>query len=764
VANPTKALRTEPVVAEDGTAPRGYLDLCVTGLRATRMRYYASNAPAPGVGLKMLLPPADWEALMVGLVQQKYQLVLGAGASAEATNPQGMRVMAGPALTEALITDFELPRPKDPSLRRVYAAAEGRKSRAGLEPSTYLRAIYTGCKAPAWYRYLVAIPWRYIWTLNIDDVLEDAYQSSFVAQARNDLVSVSWTQNHRIPKPDEVIAIHLHGKADRAQNPDELIFDISSYLMATARRHRWHSIFADAYSDTPTIVLGAALREELDLQTVLERGRLTEREAPSIIVLKTLDEFDRNEYARWGLTAVQATAEEFLKDVADHWAEYALQYAPDAAEAAEQISPSQLAFLHQWDRLAPPLGRIIDPRHDFYAGHEPTYDDILAQLDFRREGFPALLSTFVQERSQQLAVCIYGPSFSGKTSLALRLCRSMAEEGWTVYSFDPELRPGLDAIIWWIRRSPKTVLYIEGIADFSTDIGTLIERCVTEGLLLRIIAVERDSRMREVRRSLQGDTVYEWRTSSRLNRNEIDRLIAVLKRRARLGVITGLPKRAQHAYFSSEHRSELFSSLSDLESGEGFLDRIHRRLVDVGTGDARTVVHLTAIVSSIGYGLPFGIAMSAAEISPTGLTRIIAEDSFADIVEVRRSRLYPRHRVFGSLLIEREFSREENFSATSSLARHLAPHISPAAIASKTLEYRLVRQILDWELLARWLGQEQLLQWYEEIQELYDWNARYWERACNVLGTTSYRGTSGRICAKHSCYRYSQARHRQPTI
>src|SRR6266568_3765853 len=139
----------------------------------------------------MLLPEADWDALMMGLVQQKYQLILGAGASAEATTSRGTPVMAGSDLTDALIRDFQLPRPKDPNLRRVYAAAQGRKSLSGSKLSAYLQNLYTDCRAPAWYRYLVAIPWKYIWTLNIDDVLENAYFKAFEAQARNKLVSVS---------------------------------------------------------------------------------------------------------------------------------------------------------------------------------------------------------------------------------------------------------------------------------------------------------------------------------------------------------------------------------------------------------------------------------------------------------------------------------------------------------------------------------------------------------------------------------------------
>src|SRR5689334_2761613 len=99
----------------------------------------------------MLLPQADWQALMIGLVQQKYQLILGAGASADATNLSGNRIMAGDALAEALVRDFGLPRPAVLNLRRVYAAAQGRRSTAGHELSTYMQHLYTHCQAPGWY-------------------------------------------------------------------------------------------------------------------------------------------------------------------------------------------------------------------------------------------------------------------------------------------------------------------------------------------------------------------------------------------------------------------------------------------------------------------------------------------------------------------------------------------------------------------------------------------------------------------------------------
>ena len=115
------------------------------------------------------------------------------------------------------------------------------------------------------------------------------------------------------------------------------------------------------------------------------------------------------------------------------------------------------------------------------------------------------------------------------------------------------------------------------------------------GYFLRVIVVERETQMkRRFRRFLAGDMTYEWYTSSHLNKGEVDRLLAVLKSHARLGVITGLPIFDQRKYFLSTHKGELIYSLSEyFEGDEAFKERIHRRLVDVGTGNARTVTHLS---------------------------------------------------------------------------------------------------------------------------------------------------------------------------
>jgi hypothetical protein len=669
----------------------------------------------------------NWDALMAGLVEGRYQLLLGAGASRNATGPLGPP-MTGWELAQSMAQDFGIPGKPDGKLRQVFSMARHRQSASGSDVMAYLRERYTNCTPPDWHRDLVSIPWRYIWSLNIDDVIENAYRS-FGEDAIQRLASVSWTDPHRVPTPDEVILVHLHGKAT-ATNPDALVFDVSTYLLAASSRHRWHSIFADRYADTPTIILGARMSEEVDLEAVLDRGRLSDPGGPpSLIVLRTIDEFDRERFRSWNLIPVEATIADFLAELRANWADYAAGVANTPEASPELISPNALAFLNQWIRIEPATEMRVDRYHDFYGGHEPEYLDVVNDLDAHRDIRPELLGIMADEHPQH-ALVISGPPFAGKSTSAMRLVRDMAQAGWQAYRLDPEFRPSVDAALWWLRRFPRTVLFADGVADFAPDLSGLLGRTVELSVPLHFVGVERGSRMKEIEREF-GDTpgYKQVPLMSILSRPEVDRVLAKLTKPGRLGRVVGRSQGGQRRYFLREHGGELFSALSELEGAEGFLERVRRKYSRLDSAEKRTAFHAVALTGALGYGLPFGLCMVVSGLTPVELDTALQQNAdFAEVIAVRRSRMYPRHRVFGSYMLQSAFSKAENFHVTQRLAEALAPDLSVAAIRIRSYAYRIARQLLDYKILGDWIGLSELERWYSSIQELFEWNARFWEQ------------------------------------
>lgn len=122
------------------------------------------------------LSQETWDALLQGIALNKYNLLLGAGASRDVLDHQGNNLPDGPTLAREISTNFSVPaRPGEQSdLARMYRAARTRRTTTGLGFAEWIKRRFTRTQPPEWYQVIRAAPWRTIWTLNIDDAIEQA--------------------------------------------------------------------------------------------------------------------------------------------------------------------------------------------------------------------------------------------------------------------------------------------------------------------------------------------------------------------------------------------------------------------------------------------------------------------------------------------------------------------------------------------------------------------------------------------------------------
>ncbi|MFD0395226.1 hypothetical protein ACFQ3Z_35870 [Streptomyces nogalater] len=442
--------------------------------------------------------------------------------------------------------------------------------------------------------------------------------------------------------------------------------------------------------------------------------------------MPTIDDFDKERFREWGLIPVEATAEEFLAEVRAGWPDYFRQ-ADLSADDPGRINPNVLSFLSQWHPIRTGTEYRFDDRHDFYAGHEPLYSDILRDLDSHRVLTDSVFREVTSDE-QQKVICLTGSAFTGKSTIALRVAKRLVERDWTPYLLDPELRPSQEATLWWLRQHPRTLLIVEGAADFASDLADMALLAEERGIPFKLLAVERRSRAREVRRSFAGVGFTDAEVSDKLKDPEVEALIRKLKGHGRLGIVADAGHTDQVEYFTRTHRRNLFSAMSNLEEADGFRTRVRTGYSRLQSETERAVFQAVCITSALGYGLPIGAAASVCGLRQRAERPAALGFGARRLHPRRRGRLHPRHRAFGSYLLESSFSAQEKYDVTLKLAQHYGVQISPAAIASRTFAYRMVRQLLDHEMLTVWLGKERLDAWYEALQETYAWNARYWEQ------------------------------------
>lgn len=692
-----------------------------------------------GSAIPFSLSDDNWTAMLRGLVAGQYHLLLGAGASMTSANRAGEHLPSGAQMIQRLVDEFELPTdPTTVSLPRAYEAAQGRATKAGSTLLQYLEDAFTGCAPADWYEVVCTTRWRAIWTLNIDDVVENAYAAT--GGREQQAVSLSWTDGfvRQDNARNEVQILHLHGSAERLERDgaDGLVFSIVEYLRASEHRHAWHHVFSDEFQSDPFIVVGASLADEVDLAEILRRGNhaleLTGR--PSLVVLRSMDELQRQEFEAWGLCPVEAEASAFFDRLAVDLREFETEFAATTPGDSNLLPGEAVRFLQQFRQLSADRRRTDDQHHDIYSGHEPLWDDILANRD-AVFGITARITSFLRNLLSgspgQVVSALTGPPFSGKTAVLLRSARELTRRGIDVFLFDGEQRVDVPATLWWLANSGPTVLMFDGLADQSPEIWDLARSCRAAAVGMTVFGTERTGRRSRLYSNLPPDVLraaglFEmWRLSDA----DIRKLVSKLRAARRLGRISELSRDEQERYFRVESGRDLLTGMAQLESGRGFVERLARQHGEIKDPALQNAYGIAAISHAFGYAIPIPVVCASAGVT-TGafLAACRPEGPLGEVLEIAGRKARPRHRRLASLLVEDVLTRQQRYDLSQVLARNLAPYVTRATIAQRTLHHRIVRELMNHRVLGDWLGAEHVDEWYGELADVFDWNARFWEQ------------------------------------
>lgn len=687
------------------------------------------------LNLEAALGRKTYEALMRGIARGRYQVLLGAGASASSKDRWGSALPGGDVLREDIVANFSLPTDEVASLKRAYQLAKTRVSSSGEAIGRYIEQRFTDTQPAEWYDKFLQLQWAGLWSLNVDDCVERAAHRS-APTARQKLKSVSWTEKHSNAQNDvdQLLLVHLHGKASRAKRTNELIFDISAYVHAFTSQHRWLKVFGDEFPVAPFLVIGATLQEEIELQTVFEEGRASaSEEHPSIIILRDISDFQRAEYESYGLAPLAWTAEDFIDTVLANLPSFLSEIAPKEVLQSVGSNPKTFRFLAHWKPLSSDSVQIKDNRHDLYRGHEPRWSDAVRSLISRRASIKPLVDSLTRSLSpgKHSVQVLTGETFSGKSSILMKACRELETAGFTPYLFDQEAAIDIDAVFHWVQRVPRSVLVIDDASDFARDLATLLTDPRSDVLSLRIVLTTRLSRSQHIKNELVSHHHDTVTVPSSLTSNEVTDLLNLLAAEKRLGSITQLDARQRREYFDG-HGRKLFSAMAELEDGRGFKTRVVDEFDRVGSQESRRLLAVTGLANRLGYSLPLRVTKTAAGLTARETEQLV-EANLSDLLVVEKGHVTGQHKVFGELLIG-YLSLDEKAGAIINLALAVAPHLSPAAISASTIYYRIARSLMGHEMLLRLLedNYEAVLEVFEKIEWAYEWNARFWDQRALV--------------------------------
>ena len=400
----------------------------------------------------------------------QYNLLFGSGISLDSRNAAGVLLESSDKLRLRLCKKTGAP--TSTSLSRVY----GLLSRDQIV--NQVATPYRGCTASSSLSPLPLYLWRRILTFNIDDVVENLYNS--VEGAKQEIRSINYSDPFEpTPQPKQLQLVHLHGKADA---PDSgFVFSPNDYVRVMAEINPWVHLLSQILATEPFIVSGTSLNE-IDLEYYLShRSNATPKRGrgPSLLITPNSDIVTASDCKRFDFISVKSTFGDFLEWLHERYPNpptLADLVVPDSSTIfGPSVSNSDLlTFYSDFEQVVAadiPRGETPSP---YLYGRKPDWADIDHHFDIERAVNSSLMNKIqTQLRSplvNRLLLVLDEPG-TGKSTAVMRVGHDLARLGKPVLRVRTLSR--IDTIVAKKCLSASKVVIlvlVDGLADHAEQI------------------------------------------------------------------------------------------------------------------------------------------------------------------------------------------------------------------------------------------------------------------------------------------------------
>lgn len=663
------------------------------------------------------LEPAKRSQLLQACSTAECHLLLGAGASTDSTAADAQPIPGASDLARDLEREFSLS-PSDRDLREVASRIVRRHGEVPLYD--YFHQRFAGCRPASWYEHLVALAWRRVWTLNVDDVIERAYSSGWPRQ--QNIAAYSW--DDAFVEDDRLLqVVHLHGHVHTAE-PSRLVFALIEYVEAAAAGRAWHTIFGDLWLESPFIVVGAGLRDEVDLARFFEHRNKLRRQL-GLYVVDRVDPDWREDLELWGLTVVEAPAATFftaLRAEVEPLQKRRLQL--------QAGGPKHHASLVHFGQQFRQVQDIHEERrrknHDILLGDYPLFQDIADDRDVRFEVTTELFdaASSMLDSGSSGTLMLLGPPFSGKSVSLLRLANDLAIQGRSAFWFRGEsrLNARLAAEAIALIGGP-VVLVVDDIAPWAVSFADVLTELGRTGTQAVVVASARDARLPFLVSSLpqsawDTDDVYRTRP---LSKEDARALSTALDSAGMLNQLQRMPQNRRVALIRDVG---VFESLYRAQRGPRFRERV-AELYDSTLGpQERRLAFVAAMVSEANMGVPLSVAWGLVP----DIRRVEDDSALHDVFDIDVDQVRLRQRAIGLDFLKRSLGRQEMRSTLSMVLHSLRKSVNEVTIRSGSVHAEMSKYILRARNLHGLVGREQTDLLLVEMEGVYGWDGGYWEQ------------------------------------
>lgn len=676
-------------------------------------------------------------ALAASVKSGEYNLFLGAGVSLDSRGADGQFLPSGTRFRTELADATSMR--ASASLQRAYSA---------LSPAQVKELLSDRFHPSVSGLSLRAIPtfvWRRVFTLNIDDALEHAYETSL--SPLQSIQPAHYVDSYSEPRSlDQLQVVHLHGYA---REPEKgYVFSRVEYAKNMTDSNAWMTVLAEVMPVEPFIVAGTAL-DEVDLEFYLsKRSSQSPRQdkGPSFLVEPYPDNHTEREASDHGLILYQGTFERFVADLhalcpgrsAPH---ELLMPETTALLPADMAAEVVFAFASDFE-FVPKASAPSTSARRFAYGHAPSWADLEGGWDIGRQltaravgHIEAMLSAKVPTR----VLLIEDVSASGKSTVLRRVAYQFAKQGVNTLNCSAlsRLEPSgtvkaIDEIVG------PLLIVVDNFADQAQSINNILE--LTRKKDVVFVGAERSYRHNHIERSF-GSSSIQFISGLSLTPAETGQLIDLYEKRGAVGNQAALDDRRR--FIAAVARDPIAVACCHILKDMRPIDSIvESTLSDVG--DIERNRFLLAALARVCFpgGVRYEVLAAASSRAawdgqfdpahPTPLAYYDQADTF----------VVPLNATMADRALERA-PKDALLIAFKRLAVAIAPRVNRETIKRRSPEAKLAGRLFDYDdIIKKYLG-DSAEDFYRAARQSWRWNSRYWEQV-SLFHLSRYRATGNR--------------------
>jgi energy-coupling factor transporter ATP-binding protein EcfA2 len=675
------------------------------------------------------------DALQQAIANGELILFLGAGASRGCKSSRGGDTLDGMGLEVELAKRASLPYDSE-SLDEVYSAAR-QELQARLDP--ILEELFRHSQPSPEYVEIARFPWRRIYTLNIDDALDQALHKSqqhIRVRLSNDPIE------DRDTFFENLDYIKLNGSIDRLNSG--IIFSPSEYAKATATARPWYEQCASDFIRSPFLFIGTKLNEPL-LKFHIERYKLLNNKNPgkSYVITPSATEIQVKSLLQYNIIHIPGTLTTFT--------EWLISQFPNGI-AVNQLAiasmPQYKDYLAAFDKIA--YASLLDgvtvvrrsmslPKDNndiagsvrtFYKGFRPTWKDIIDGIPATLEILESSLRVGRDRSIKDVIIPLVGPAGSGKSTLLMQLLYELSSDSNLEVYFINEPPSKLGKTLEALEKSaPPDGKVLVAFDNVEFIVDQLAEVLLSGRLKkTRIICTSRENIWAKRLKSKLGQFSRSPIFVREFTSTDAIRILEKLKLYGSWTILGQMTHQAQIDALVIRSKQQLLIALLEATYGRGFHEIIESDYGTISSEEERIFLLTVGIITDRKFDAPTSLVDRALSTLGILSSSVVLAGGLAGIVLERSGKLSVRHQVYVRHLLEHVVDPEITAIAIDGLLRAFSHYSSPIIKHINKTEAAIYKGIINhkflWEVLK---GRETLIiPLYQKLEKHFELDGLFW--------------------------------------